>query len=97
MDGISGIRSLLTGKPGETLAILRSHISFYAMLGPMLKKREAIRQKQGGQEGEVNSLIYPGLIAVDYRSEEHTSELQSRGHLVCRLLLDKKKQETIQM
>src|SRR5690625_6461869 len=30
-----------------------------------------------------------GLDAV--RSEEHTSELQSRGHLVCRLLLEKKK------
>src|SRR5690625_5816927 len=30
---------------------------------------------------------------VDFkqRSEEHTSELQSRGHLVCRLLLEKKK------
>src|SRR5207253_10896699 len=28
------------------------------------------------------------------RSEEHTSELQSRGHLVCRLLLEKKKQHT---
>src|SRR5690625_872579 len=27
----------------------------------------------------------------DVRSEEHTSELQSRGHLVCRLLLEKKK------
>src|SRR5690625_6850861 len=27
------------------------------------------------------------------RSEEHTSELQSRGHLVCRLLLEKKKEE----
>src|SRR5439155_6379310 len=27
----------------------------------------------------------------DLRSEEHTSELQSRGHLVCRLLLEKKK------
>src|SRR5690625_2976568 len=26
-----------------------------------------------------------------YSSEEHTSELQSRGHLVCRLLLEKKK------
>src|SRR5690625_6433379 len=26
-----------------------------------------------------------------YRSEEHTSELQSRGHLVCRPLLEKKK------
>src|SRR5690625_6833200 len=29
--------------------------------------------------------------AGDSRSEEHTSELQSRGHLVCRLLLEKKK------
>src|SRR5690625_6226545 len=28
------------------------------------------------------------------RSEEHTSELQSRGHLVCRLLLEKKKINT---
>src|SRR5690625_4605951 len=30
-------------------------------------------------------------IAITPRSEEHTSELQSRGHLVCRLLLEKKK------
>src|SRR2546422_5957263 len=29
-----------------------------------------------------------------YRSEEHTSELQSRLHLVCRLLLEKKKMKT---
>src|SRR5690554_7574381 len=29
------------------------------------------------------------------RSEEHTSELQSRPHLVCRLLLEKKKKKTI--
>src|SRR5437870_9312276 len=31
-----------------------------------------------------------------FRSEEHTSELQSRGHLVCRLLLEKKKKKTKQ-
>src|SRR5437870_10644021 len=30
-------------------------------------------------------------LAKARRSEEHTSELQSRGHLVCRLLLEKKK------
>src|SRR2546429_5160553 len=30
-------------------------------------------------------------VRCDTRSEEHTSELQSRLHLVCRLLLDKKK------
>src|SRR2546429_5379487 len=36
-----------------------------------------------------------GLLAViAIRSEEHTSELQSRLHLVCRLLLEKKKQDT---
>src|SRR5437870_12994063 len=33
----------------------------------------------------------PTGVSIDYRSEEHTSELQSRGHLVCRLLLEKKK------
>src|SRR5690625_6671441 len=31
------------------------------------------------------------LDQIKARSEEHTSELQSRGHLVCRLLLEKKK------
>src|SRR2546421_5168353 len=31
---------------------------------------------------------------VDHRSEEHTSELQSRSDLVCRLLLEKKKKKT---
>src|SRR5690554_5409956 len=32
-------------------------------------------------------------LLKDYRSEEHTSELQSRPHLVCRLLLEKKKKK----
>src|SRR5690625_6478754 len=32
-------------------------------------------------------------INASTRSEEHTSELQSRGHLVCRLLLEKKKEK----
>src|SRR5215208_8510745 len=33
----------------------------------------------------------PSSAPPKRRSEEHTSELQSRGHLVCRLLLEKKK------
>src|SRR2546422_6646996 len=32
-------------------------------------------------------------VRAAHRSEEHTSELQSRLHLVCRLLLEKKKQD----
>src|SRR5437899_5123279 len=35
-----------------------------------------------------------GMIRTDDRSEEHTSELQSLRHLVCRLLLEKKKKAT---
>src|SRR5437870_4984559 len=34
---------------------------------------------------------YFAIFGKNLRSEEHTSELQSRGHLVCRLLLEKKK------
>src|SRR3712207_7901758 len=35
--------------------------------------------------------VYYHLLAYHCRSEEHTSELQSRQYLVCRLLLEKKK------
>src|SRR5690625_6319301 len=34
--------------------------------------------------------LWPVVVYLAARSEEHTSELQSRGHLVCRLLLEKK-------
>src|SRR2546422_11727607 len=47
----------------------------------------------GGNEIAVQEILKnPALkISTDRRSEEHTSELQSRLHLVCRLLLEKKK------
>src|SRR5207253_10625679 len=41
----------------------------------------------------LRSGVLDATISMDFlvqRSEEHTSELQSRGHLVCRLLLEKK-------
>src|SRR3712207_7485769 len=50
---------------------------------------------------EACGVEHPGLIDTDAvevltgrRSEEHTSELQSRQYLVCRLLLEKKKKKT---
>src|SRR5437870_7318585 len=45
------------------------------------------------QKGSDLLLDELGLAFLEHqhRSEEHTSELQSRGHLVCRLLLEKKK------
>src|SRR2546429_1657308 len=41
----------------------------------------------------VSTLQRSGVLLVAKRSEEHTSELQSRLHLVCRLLLEKKKKK----
>src|SRR5690625_3055109 len=48
------------------------------------------------EKTEGKGKMAPGEPLVDVhmpRSEEHTSELQSRGHLVCRLLLEKKKKK----
>src|SRR3989442_3297916 len=58
-----------------------------------------------GVEAEVCAgEIGGGAVALDFpganlglRSEEHTSELQSRPHLVCRLLLEKKKKKVNHM
>src|SRR5439155_23749138 len=44
-------------------------------------------KRLSGTEGEALKQAHE---EVEERSEEHTSELQSRGHLVCRLLLEKK-------
>src|SRR5690625_6462099 len=41
--------------------------------------------------GQPSRILKPAIDLRALRSEEHTSELQSRGHLVCRLLLEKKK------
>src|SRR3712207_761354 len=47
-----------------------------------------------GRKTDVNDAAWlADLLAHGLRSEEHTSELQSRQYLVCRLLLEKKKQK----
>src|SRR5258705_5497907 len=48
------------------------------------------------QEFADQQLLFDGLLALcGGRSEEHTSELQSLRHLVCRLLLEKKKKRPL--
>src|SRR2546429_7066186 len=59
-------------------------------------KFRALRRLRAWIACEINSLpvpVSPSSSTVESveRSEEHTSELQSRLHLVCRLLLEKKK------
>src|SRR2546422_2257179 len=60
-------------------------------------KRAVLAQ---GDDGVLHRLGLPEFVVcflrILHRSEEHTSELQSRLHLVCRLLLEKKKTRTEQ-
>src|SRR2546422_3034854 len=70
---------------------------------------EAPREERGIHEGrnpgeradrealfgiEADEIEIANPLEIQKRSEEHTSELQSRLHLVCRLLLEKKKKNT---
>src|SRR5690625_6887747 len=56
-----------------------------------------IGYNESPQELAITPGVFENILSNDQpidrleRSEEHTSELQSRGHLVCRLLLEKKK------
>src|SRR5436305_8299184 len=56
---------------------------------PTRRSSDLVRADTGGARR--SQLPLPGCSALRKRSEEHTSELQSRPHLVCRLLLEKKK------
>src|SRR2546422_3208826 len=69
------------------------------------RRRDGPWALHGGAPGRIGSEAFPGRAArraaapsrrkdpQSGRSEEHTSELQSRLHLVCRLLLEKKKKK----
>src|SRR5690625_6804099 len=65
----------------------RDLLSFPTRRSSDLTSRWRSRSRWGGVIGSMASAAWPERR----RSEEHTSELQSRGHLVCRLLLEKKK------
>src|SRR5439155_22182504 len=62
-------------------------------LGLLIFRRRGEQRRGNHAARELPGAVGPALRAGEpfHRSEEHTSELQSRGHLVCRLLLEKKK------
>src|SRR3712207_8174523 len=61
-----------------------------------LEHDEGHHGRVDGDDADRDGLLQQLLrVAEEERSEEHTSELQSRQYLVCRLLLEKKKNENI--
>src|SRR5207253_3136348 len=78
-----------------TLGLLLAVVGVYGVISYAASQRTheiGIRMALGAQPFQTLKMIFAQALAiVGVRSEEHTSELQSRGHLVCRLLLEKKK------
>src|SRR2546421_7728281 len=56
--------------------------------------RSVGREELRGDDRRARRIHRNSWLRTDLRSEEHTSELQSRSDLVCRLLLEKKKPQT---
>src|SRR3989442_8767251 len=76
------VKSIRGPKGGHMLAKPPAHIT-------MAQVMEALE----GYVPPMECLPNPDFCKLSPRSEEHTSELQSRPHLVCRLLLEKKKKK----
>src|SRR2546422_789286 len=107
----SSRRRSCAGRPERGAALLRGRSDRLAFLddigGEHLRRAAAdvlaVVHLAGFDEESVARFQRPGRLAVNFeqqrsfddRSEEHTSELQSRLHLVCRLLLEKKKKNKI--
>src|SRR2546422_2244565 len=78
-DAVSGLR--LGADDYLTKDVSLPHL--LARISALFRRIDALREPKAAEE-----VLERGAL----RSEEHTSELQSRLHLVCRLLLEKKKQ-----
>src|SRR3712207_8063548 len=80
--------------PYTTLFRSRGIVAFFAEYDLLLTPALAGRPAPIGEIHGVGDDPDADLDrAARFRSEEHTSELQSRQYLVCRLLLEKKKQD----
>src|SRR5262245_64019687 len=86
-NGLGGVSPMPTGPEQACFAQTRAEIAFFS--GSLQVKpgmAESCRFRERGFPG-ARPIHAHGVV----RSEEHTSELQSLRHLVCRLLLEKKK------
>src|SRR3712207_8332141 len=79
--------------------VVHLHVEHLEHLGHLLELGQEVRLRVGFEVGvhgaEVGGVVGEEageeVLVLALRSEEHTSELQSRQYLVCRLLLEKKK------
>src|SRR3712207_8104089 len=82
--------------PYTTLFRSREHVDAVGLVGAELEIERIVQHGPGTLSLSASSAPRERRLALlrERRSEEHTSELQSRQYLVCRLLLEKKKPMT---
>src|SRR5690554_7525277 len=97
-DGVQACRMQQEGGCGQRLGRLTWRerqsgppLTFESYLGNPSKGWAVVKAKAPGSVVNLRRRKDLKLLFFLFRSEEHTSELQSRPHLVCRLLLEKKK------
>src|SRR5882757_10307110 len=86
----------LEGARANAVRVGRRHLGTGGRLAAGRVGDGDVRVDVGGGEEPWRSILLPGTaipVRPVRRSEEHTSELQSRQYLVCRLLLEKKKKK----
>src|SRR3712207_7907714 len=81
---------IVVGKVFGGLILPRRMERYVYGVSPYFKRGNNIRTQRIAYHQQLLRLYFQA-IAQTTRSEEHTSELQSRQYLVCRLLLEKKK------
>src|SRR5690625_5404075 len=97
MDELNDLAKVLTKDTNVRVVVLTSSHPDIFLAGADLKNI----MQQDGENSEEDPIASAAMKMQDcfnqfyLRSEEHTSELQSRGHLVCRLLLEKKKKRRL--
>src|SRR3712207_7972865 len=83
--------------PYTTLFRSRFEASRFRLVDLSVAQTPEDKQRIEARIAELDGLLDEAVTLYgDTRSEEHTSELQSRQYLVCRLLLEKKKKHTNQ-
>src|SRR3712207_7292294 len=80
-------RSLLLGDVEQRLAVVERLAQLHGAVPPVDQRGEPLAALRQRQVDEWRALDLEHVEEVEDRSEEHTSELQSRQYLVCRLLL----------
>src|SRR2546429_4616439 len=87
LEGVNGVVGVLALYRTEADAFTRDHLRILLAISSKiaLSFENSLKYRQSERTATTDYL----------RSEEHTSELQSRLHLVCRLLLEKKKNKRL--